>query len=271
MTPTIPTFDTLNTVMNLARTRLNDVLQTIQPVGGRILQNTQDFTLTVCNGGWWRLQEYLADLGDTQFKQEVIIPAIPALPNTQFDPASQIWISQAGFFDSVDFHVSPALPADLSHPLKIWERWSGQNMPFSDSMECFMDGIPNWNKTTAMRGWEWRQNRIYTPGSQQVEDLKIRYMNYMLDFADSGTTPWFQQPVLVTRSRDALAWFICAEFAEAQEAKDPLHAKAKMFLDKAETAASKIFNRDVVMKQRTDVRRQSTSGRGRQGQNWSWF
>src|ERR1044071_3975799 len=110
--PSLPTqqYDVLNTVMNLARTRLNDVLKTIQPIGGKILENTQDFTLTVVNGAWWRLQEYLADQGDTQFKQEVIIEAIPAIPTTQSDPASQAWLSQEGYFDTANFFTLPALP-----------------------------------------------------------------------------------------------------------------------------------------------------------------
>lgn len=132
-----------------------------------------------------------------------------------------------------------------------------------------MDGIPNVQKWTGNRFWEWRANAIWMPGSQIVEDLRIRFATYFPDFADEGTTRWYMQPVPVMRCRDALAWLICAEICAGPGMPPEIQAKAVDFQAKGYAACDLIFNRDVAMKQRVNVRRQPRSGRAHQyWDNW---
>lgn len=253
-------YDTVNDVLNTARVRLNDELKTLLPVGGKLLGNNQAFVQKLVNTAWRKSQEYLAERGYARLIDEVVIYQIPVV--SSLDPASQCWLSWAGFFDGNNLFPQPALPQGFSHPLKIWERWSNQNAQFGDPpMEKFLDGIPAMTKTTAHRFWEWRNDAIYTPGSQNIEDFRIRHVIFMPDFQDSGTTPWFQQPVPIVRISDGLSWLICAEIASARgdDAQD--------FTDKGESALSKVFNLDVKADQRVNVRRQPRSGRSF-GRNW---
>lgn len=77
--------------------------------------------------------------------------------------------------------------------------------------------------------------------------------------ADGGSgTPWYLQPVPIARCADALSLFICAEVAQA---RPDLEMDPVAFLESAMDAAKLIFNRDVRMKQRVNVRRLSRSGR----------
>lgn len=260
-------YDNLTTVLNMARGRLNDELTTLQPVSGKVLKNTQSFTQQTVNSAWRRFQDVLAERGYARLINEVIIPNFPICTST--DPASQMWIDATGTFNGTVKLATPTLPADLAHPLKIWERWSNQNAPFCDPpMEKMLDGIPSNLKTTALRFWEWREDAVYVPGSQMLEDLRIRYVTYLPDFNDVAPNPlglppnqvagaWFVQPVPIMRSADSFSWYICGEFAAAR-GEDPAR-----FFKNGDDAINRVFNLDVQADQRVNIRRQPRSGRGR--------
>ena len=250
-------YDTVNTVMNSARVRLNDEITTLLPTGGRLVRNNQVFSQQVVNNAWRKLQEYLGERGYARLINEIIIFSLPPCAST--DPGSQTWLNWSGYFDGANFWEQPALPGDFSHPIKIWERWSGNNAQFGDPpMEKILDGLPATLKTTNMRFWEWRGDTIYMPGSQMCEDLRIRYINFLADFADVGEVQWFEQPVPIVRVSDAFSWFICAELAAAK-GEDKA---AEIFMTKGEAALNRIFNLDVRADQRVNIRRRPRSGRG---------
>ena len=130
-------------------------------------------------------------------------------------------------------------------------------------MEKFLDGLPSTGKTSRMRHWEWRNNAIYTQGSQLVEDLRIRFGTFLPDIVDVGTVPWFQQNVGIVRVGDGLSWFICAELAAARGDYDlELGCIAK-----AEAALLRVFNADVQADQRVNIRRRPRTGRA-MGRAW---
>src|ERR1700676_2170033 len=196
--PNKTAYDTVNTVLNTARMRLNDKLITLAPVGGKIVENTQVFTQVAVNAAWRKLQEFLGDKGYDRLVDECIILKFPIAASK--DPSSQCWINWEGCWDGVNFFPLPRLPQFFNHPLKIWERWNGINAEFTDPpMQKILNGLPAQMKTTNLRFWEWRSDTLYTPGSQMVEDLRIRHVSYIADFLDSGTTPWFAQPVPIMR------------------------------------------------------------------------
>ncbi len=251
-----PPYDSVYNVLSTARIRLNDELLTLTAVSGRVLENNQAFTLQTLNTAWRKFQEYLANLGYTRLKQEAKVDAIPATTDQQ-DVASQVYIDWFGYFDGTVLQSTPVLPQSLSGPLKLWERQNGSNSQFIP-MELIYDGLPNVVKGTLNRIWEWRDNKIYMPGATFVTDLRILFIQYLDDFADSVSTPWFQQSVPIVRCQDALSWYLCAEFASA---RGDLGIDAENMWAKGEAAARVIMNRDAKMKQRGNTRRLSRSGR----------
>lgn len=252
--PTAP-YDVLNTVLNTARVRLNDALQSL---GGDTITNAQPFTQQMANDGWRRLQELLANLGVTRLKREVILTGLPVVASV--DPAAQTYLNWTNFFDGVNLTASLVLPQDLILPLKLWERPTGQNASFGLPMENQLDGLPTWPKTFTNGCWEWREDSIFLPGSLASMDLRIRYAAYLADFATVGSVQWYNQPVPIMRALNPLADYICAEAAAARGDLD-----AGAFTAAAEAGAKLIVNREVAMKQRVNVRRIPRSRSARRG------
>lgn len=259
-------YDTLTTVLNMVRGRINDELATLQPVGGKLLKNTQVFSQQTVNSAWRKFQDILAERGYDRLIGEVVIHEFPIVAS--YDPASQVWLDETGCFDGVTMYDTPALPADFAHPLKMWERWSNQNAEFAEPpMEKILDGIPSVQKTTNFRFWEWRRDRIYMTGSQILEDLRIRYVTYFDDFldiaADPGPNqvvgPWFVQPVPVMRCAESFSWYICAELVAARG------GNSTAFIENGLAGLDRVFNLDVIADQRVNIRRRPRSGRGRGG------
>ncbi len=204
--------------------------------------------------------EYCASVGFTALKQEQIIYSLPVVATT--DPAVPCWIDWFNYNDGANLFNAPVLPPDLIVPLRVWERPSGQRGPFPvDPMELIFDGLPGFPKQAWSGFWEWRANAIYIPGALQVMDLKILYMRYLGDFLDDSEQ-WFQKRVPIPRCQDALSLYICAEIRSDVESEG--------WLEKAESAARLLCNRDVAMKQRGNIRRQSRSGRLERGGWCGW-
>ena len=242
-------YDSLETVLNTARVRLNDA---IQQLGGDILKNSQPFTQQMANSAWRRLQEYLANFGHTRGIDEYTITGLP--PVATLDPASQCWLDWTGYFDGTQIWTGFALPRQFYSPLKLWERVTGQDGYFAP-MNCRMDGLPDGPKGWRNGFFEWRNDRLYMPGSQNSMDLRIRFAQFFPDFATQGETQWYQQPVPIARCLDAFADYICVEACDGRDDVD-----SQTFKDRAEKEAKLIFNRDVRLKQRSNVRRHPRSG-----------
>jgi len=261
-TPTAP-YDTVESALQLARVRVNDAMVSI---AGEILTDTAPFSQTIVNGGWRRLQQYLANQGYNRVVNEVIL-TIPPVTTTSTDPAIQVWLNWSQYFDGANYFSPPTtgvLPQDLISPLRMWERWSGQNAIFRE-MVYQLDGLPTYPKTTANQMFEWRNDAIYMPGSLMEMDLRIRYAAYLPDFIDQGDVAWYNSPMPIMYCRDAMANYIAYEFCKARGDQG-----ADDFMKKAEEAANQIFNRDVRAKQRTNARRRPYGSYGNSGQYGRW-
>jgi len=255
-------YDSVQNILNTARMRLNDALKSLESSGGKIVEDTEAFTQQAANTAYRKMQEFLANLGITRNIQEAVIPSLPVVAS--LDPATQCFISWQTYFDGVNFVPAPTLPADMIFPLKIWERTSGQNACFPcEPMEQILDGLPSRSKVWCSGYWEWRQDAIYFPGSLMVMDFRLRYANFLADFADSGNIRWFDQPVPIARCQSAFAWYLCAEFVSARGDE----ARAMDFTARAEADAKLIMNREFRQNQRVNVRRQP---RGRSGNQFGW-
>ena len=265
--PTLPPInarqkDTVTTALNSARARLNQSMDTLLPVSGKVLDLTDSSTLQFSNNAWRKQQDFLADKGYQRLTDEIVIERFPAVAG--LDPSIQCSLNWDGCFDGRNYYEQPALPSWFTHPLKIWERWSGQNAEFCDPpMEKMLVGLPALQKSSGMRFWEWRGDAIYTPGSQRVEDLRIRFVRYLPDFADTGTERWFNLELPITRASDSLAWYLCAEIAGARGSND----LATLFLTRATEALNHLFNLDVRADQSVNIQRRPR-GRGMRMRGW---
>jgi len=247
-------YDTVNTILNAARVRVNDAIASL---GGDMLTNTQPFTQVMTNTAWRKMQNYLANQGFTRVKSEAIITGVPVVNGT--DPATQVSLSWLGFWDGNALNTSVTLPADLIMPLLLWERASGQNGSFTP-MLMRLDGLPTWPHQGFDQLWEWRNDAIYMPGATTVTDKRLRYLAYLQDFADAGTVNWYDQPVPIARCLDCFSNYIAAEFAIPRGDMD-----AQSYIAAAEAAAKKIFNREAQAKQRVTASRRPYGRRNYSG------
>lgn len=266
--PTAP-YPILQDVLNSARVRLNDAIKTpagapAGQIGGEVIGDNSIFTQTGVNTAWQKFQEEAANLGYSRFVKEVILSNLA--PKTSNDPAIQVSLDWTGYNNGTVLDPTIFFPQDLILPLFLWERQNGQNSIWYE-MTGWLDGMPALPQVGFNRIWDWRDDIIYMPGGNVFMDVRIRYAAYKADFVDVGspiTTHWYEQPVPVMRSSDALAWYIAAEFGNARGDMDGAAMEQK-----GSDAIARIFNRDVRQKQRINVRRRSRSGR-LEGNGYGW-
>lgn len=238
-------FDTVYQVMYSAMMRLNDTIDTLQAVTGKVLENPQAFSQQSVNNAWRRSQDYLRNLGYASLTNETSFSGVPAAAST--DPLTQTYIDWTGYYDGSVLHTAITLPQDLVWPTDLWERITGQT-PAGNMLEMdyILNGLPAAAKSAWNRVWEWRQEKIYMPGATGAVDLRMRYARYLLDFLDGSplvSTPWYEQIVPVMNVLDMLAWAICFEYAIARA---EFQTAAPEFKALSQDAAQLVFNRNVV-------------------------
>lgn len=253
-TPTAP-YDILDSVLNSARVRMNDAIQSI---GGDILTDQQPFTQEMANSGWRRMQSFLANLGYSRMKKPLVLPAFPKVAN--FDPASWTSLDWAFFFDGTSYWSAPnvsVFPADLILPLRVSERITGSQSGWCKMTQA-QDELPACRKTAYNGCWLWENDTLYMPGSVYSMDLRFEYAAFLPDFVTAGSVQWYQQPVPIMRAKNSLSYYICAEAAGARDDMD-----ADPFIVKAEQEARLIVNQEISQRQRTPARRRCYGGGNR--------
>lgn len=231
--PTAPT-DTIETILNAARTRLNDAIASL---AGDVLTDNQPFTTQMVNNAWRRMQRTLAAQGYLILVEETIITAFPAGSS---DPGAFSWIDWTGYFNGTSFTPSGTicLPQDFIEPLRLWERATGTSNPFDD-MDEILNGIPAIPKQDWNALWEWRQNRVYLLGANAAADLRLRYQSYFPDFTDISASGGSAQTIPIIQCQDPFSWYICSEMASSRGDLD-----AKSFDAMADAAATMIAQRN---------------------------
>lgn len=252
--PTAP-YDTWNTVIQTAKTRLNDTVPTLSAESGKLLGLLQPQVQRMCGVAFRKFQEFLASLKYSGLELETNFLAVPACVSA--DPLVQVYINYVGYFDGVTVQAAPVLPQALIRPYKIWERANG-SVALLTELDEVLNGLPSTPKLQWNRQWEWRDDFLYMPGSTVVTDIRIRYASYFNDPIDNtpaASTPWFAQIVPIMRCVDPLADYLCREVQIARE--DPDGAAA--FQASAEASAKLLVMRDTAQPQAT----QSTAQLGK--------
>jgi hypothetical protein len=244
-------YDTAQYVLDLARVRCNDAIQSL---AGNLLSNEQPFTMTMLNAAYRHLQKVLTDssyetlIGQWDFPQ---IP--PAFYIT--DPGLEVYISWTGYYDGVEMHDNPVLPADMIGPLKMSERPSAapnspQNSATFTPMFATSDGLPSRCPTIYLGVWEWREDKIYMKGATQYTDGRLRYNKRLPDLLDPTDL------VQIVNCADSLAYYTGMEFARPRGS--PL---ADVYEAKGDAEAAKMMSPSTRFRQRRNNRRRPYSGR----------
>jgi hypothetical protein len=288
-----PAYDDADAILNLARTRLNDCPLALS---GNLLSNTQPYTQTIFNGAFQHLQEDLADYGEPRLVSETVIYALPPVSGT--DPATQVYINQAQYFDGQNYYFPPGqssavvtalsylesqsalkyqigttstpnwvLPQDMILPLRLWERQAGTQNIFTPMFQS-NDGLMDCPKTGWLRTYDWREDAIYMPGALIARDIRLRYAAYLADLETVGSVQWYQQPVPMYRCRDSLAHYVCAEFAFSRGSNQAV-AVGNSFLAQGQASMRRIVNRQLRQKQRGNHRRRPYASGRHQG--WGYW
>jgi hypothetical protein len=229
-------FDLVMNAILAANTRLNGQVETLRPIGGQIVGNTNSFSQQVVNDSWRKMQNKLADLRYSGVQTDVLFSGVPPVANS--DPATQVYFDFTGYWDGTANHGSFALPANLLQPYELTERPNGTTNIFTD-LDPITWSLPRVTKADWNRQFLWRDNRLYMPGALVPTDISIVFAQLLSDFLD-GSLPWFQQPVPILNCTDCLADYICREISIARGDA----ASAVAFQASAEDNAAMISNQD---------------------------
>jgi hypothetical protein len=230
--------------MNVATVRVNDAMQQVAgapagQIGGEITGAQQIFSQTVVNAAWQRFQEFLVSNNFSRLINTANLLNISPVATT--DPGVNCYIDWTGYFDGVTLQATPALPQDLSTPLRLKERVLGQTGVSAEftPMEYVVNGLTGLVKGNRNFNWAWDSDKIVFPGSTQAMDMEVRYAAFLPDFVD-GSVTWYNQPVPIMRSQDAFAWYIAFEYSAARGDMDSAAIGAL-----AEAAALKLVQREL--------------------------
>ena len=233
--PTAP-FDTIETILDAARTRLNDAIQSLS---GEVLTDNAPFTTQMVNNAWRRFQRKLAGYGYTVLEQSTFITGLPSCYTV--DAGVQVWIDWTGYFNGNTLNTSYVLPQWFISPLKLQERINGGGGNFLEMDQILLD-LPHIQQGNWNRLWEWKDQRLYMPGSTTNTDLYVRGQSYLADFTDLSQPDAGLQPVPIVQVLDPLANYVCAEMASSRGDID-----AKSFVADAESGTLLVAARDTSM------------------------
>jgi hypothetical protein len=243
------------TVLNRIRLILNDS----EVPGGDVLTDTANFTFSLLNGAFERVQRELAIFGIETYATEGWLIGVPVPPT--LDPECRVIISDTGcaiiYPNGVGnvYSLTPQLFPDLVVPLKLWERQSGTNSYTGPPMKQCNDGLLNMIQQTFLVDWQWLADGLYFRGALQVEDVKVRYEKQMPQVAA------ITDPVPIRGVTNAVAYAGAKIFCESRGG-----AIAPAFAKDADDELFLLKSISVRRGQRKQVRRRPYSGRGGRGQ-----
>lgn len=238
-------YPTASDILITARAISNDAAQTEL---GNLLASNQPYTFALLNSAYRYVCNELSNKGLEYPIKEVICSSLPVVNiAVQQDPATQVYMDYAGFFDGVAATATPLLPPDLTIPLFIWERQSGTNSSFIKMMGA-NDGLPSTAPQANYRVWDWRNNKLYLVGCTQENDLRIRYQSGLANLVDDNSA------TIVLNCSDAVAYRMVMIFAQSRGSE--LSASFKAQADEFISQLAQLSNR---RKQRMQHRRISGS------------
>lgn len=170
---------------------------------GLIMPNSNPDLLEFMNSAILEIYSDLRNVGDPELiLDNYILTGLPALE--QADPAVQVSLAYAGFFDGYQWHPEWTLPIGVSKVLGVWERQTGSNGAFN-FMTPAPFGLPSGQQGPCMGFWEMRQGQIWMTGALQQIDLKLRARITYPPFLNPATLDFATAYVPILDSGNAIA------------------------------------------------------------------
>jgi hypothetical protein len=208
-------FPSVDSIMQLARVRVNDTFPGINNTQGRVLTNAAPFTIPMLNSALSTLQRMLRNEGVTFLIQDnFLLPNVT--PVVRPDPNVQIFIGYNGYFDGTTMHAAPSLPNDMMQPYMVEEQTTGSGLAFTEMVQP-QGGIESCLQGSYLGVWEWRAYRIYMLGSTVNKTLRLRYKSTQMPL-DLQPEDFPKTNVNIIDSEEALACDIAAQYADARGA-----------------------------------------------------
>jgi len=152
-------------------------------------------------------------------------------------------------------HRQPSLPNDMMQPYEVSEQTVGTNLEFTP-MGQPQDGILSTLQGPYMGVWEWRDYKIFMPGSIQAKNLRLRYKSTQMPLdvpaADFGKTA-----INIIDCQEAIAYHMAAMYANARGA-----AAVEGLIAQRDDAISEMANEFVRRSQSVRYSRQPYPGGG---------
>ena len=206
-------YPSLNVIANLARSKVNDDKKgATGTLGeGQILTNTSVTLQNFMNSAIRDTYRHVRIMGQpTLIGDNYILIGLPpvnsALGPAVANPAVQVALQFAGYFDGLQMWSNFTLPGTLLYPLEVWERAStGQasSTPFG-MMRQSTGALPPRQQVQVLGEWEWRSDGIWMNGATQLRDIRLRYIFTFADLV-SSTINWDTTYVPVLDSQEAIA------------------------------------------------------------------
>lgn len=233
----------VESVTTLIRAIANDM---IFSQAGEILTDTANFMLPLLNDALEWFTNEVNNHGVNTFTKETILTPLTAT-QVPTDPATQVYISDSGYFDGVQLNTNPQqfVPPDLLTPLFLWERETGSTEDWVEMVER-PDGLPSVLPGQRFRIWEWRQDGLYMPGSVQSNDVRLRYTGSLASFVSTNDTLYFRG------ATGALAYYMVSSYLMSKNPQAAQQAESR-----ATERLNQIATRNARMKQREPITRRS--------------
>jgi len=172
-------YPTLQGILDLFRASINDTFPNNGGSGtgsgggaGLIMNNTNPDVLTFLNAACLDTFAELRNSGSPELiLDNYILTGIPAL--TQADPAVQVALSYAGYFNGFSWSNQWSLPIGMSRILAVQQRTTNSGFDFHP-LPHFPAGIPGTLQGLLMYGYEMREGMLWMNGCMSEIDLRIR-------------------------------------------------------------------------------------------------
>ncbi len=172
-------YPNLQGIADLFRSGINDTANNTMGSGtgsgnqaGLIMPNSNPDLLTFMDSAIQETFSDLSNVGDSELiLDNYILTGIPPLANP--DPAVQVSLSYAGYFNGFTWSNLWTLPIGMTRLLTMKERWSGTGNNFQP-MQPAPFGLAGIQQGARMGNYEMRQGQIWMPGCLQPVDLRIR-------------------------------------------------------------------------------------------------
>lgn len=255
--PSITNMPSIQTITNLVRSDVrDDMAGATNTIGeGQILVDNLTISVTMANFFNSAVRELCRQLrlenAPMLIVDNYIIYNIPPLNGPRgfqvADPAVQVAIGQNGYFDGTDWHASYCLPQEVFQVVRCWERQNASNDTFAD-MDEPSDGMAGVYQTQGWGRWEWRQQMVWTPGSLDYRDLRIRFlMTLQTQFVANMNPATTYVPIV--DCEEAIARKIGRMYARRQGG-----SMYQIAMQEEKQATSDFLNEQVHRKQGTNYR-----------------